>query len=73
MRGAAFVNSGNAHSLYGGTGIDFLPQKNLVLTMNYFRVSQRITDPSFHQPDVRRDTFSAGVTYYLPSLRGERY
>jgi hypothetical protein len=72
MRGSTFISAGNAHSQYGAVGIDFLPQNNLVFSTNYFLVSQKINDPSFQQPELRRSTVSAAVTYYLPSIHRER-
>jgi hypothetical protein len=71
MRGSTLMTSYAGHTGYGSTGIDYLPQRNMVFSVSYMLVSQRIADPSFQQPSLHRNTVTASMTYYLPSLRGE--
>jgi hypothetical protein len=73
IRGSALGGPASiAHSTFGGAGLDYMPQRNLVISTNYFLLSQKILDVSFQQPTLHRYTVSAGITYYLPSIHPEK-
>ena len=69
IRGSSLANS-LTNTAYGAVGLDLALQSNLVLSANYFAVSQKF-NTSLSIVNVHRSTISLGINYYLPSIRHE--
>ncbi len=72
IHGSALITNSSANTLYGGTGLDFAFQDRLVLSSNYFYISQQVDNTTFAGAHLHRNTISVGLQYYLPSLRAEK-
>jgi len=69
IHGSALLASSLANTIYGSIGLDFALQDSLVLSSNYFYVSQQLDNSSFVGAHLHRNAVSVGLQYYLPSLR----
>jgi hypothetical protein len=66
------ARSATTHAVYGSAGLDVAAKNNLVLSVSYSLVSQTLANISLSGSNVHRSVITAGMSYYMPSVRSEK-
>jgi hypothetical protein len=66
--GSLLTDASVISTVSGSGGLDIALQKNLIVSANYFVVSQKLVNVSVGDSSLHRNTVSVGLQYYLPGV-----